>query len=193
MVGIAFASTKLITVTLDGKPFTKKGAVINGQLYVPASDVAKAFSLDLKYDAANSAATFTTSGGQEAATGAEGKTDEWLFNGHTRVKLSSATSTIARGTVYLLEVRNADKKTKVFNFGFSETQLLLLDADENQVPGALVDRDKDYSVWVQSATPYRAKFVFKTPEGFAAKRMVIRLQTQISGNQPVQEVFRVTL
>lgn len=191
---LAFASqTKLITVTLEGKPITKSGRVINGKLYIPADEAAKAFGHKLEYKSGASSAKFVLAGGANPEQGADGLVDEWLFNGITRLMLMSNWQTENGKVVFTLEVRNAERASKIYRFGFSEAQFLLFDAKGNQVTVNLMELNKDYSVDVKPATPYRVRYGCVFPEGFEPIRAVIRIPTQIQGNPMRIELFRVNL
>jgi len=166
--------------------------MIDGQLYVPASDVAKALSMNLSYKSGGSIATMVGSGGMNAAEGPQGKMDEVLFNGKTRLTLLSETESSSKGTVYTLEVRNAEAKPKRYLFGQkNRTQFSFYDESNMQVDASLVDFNKDLMPLVEPGTPYRAKWVVKIPEGFVAKKIVIRLGAQFPANPATEEVFRI--
>lgn len=191
---IALASqNKLVTVTLEGQPITKNGRIINGKLYIPADEAAKAFGHKLEYKSGASSAKFVLAGGANPEQGADGIVDEWLFNGITRLMLMSNREIENGKVVFMLEVRNAERASKIYRFGFSEAQFLLFDAKGNQVTVNLMELNKDYSVDVKPATPYRVRYGCTFPDGFEPIRAVIRIPTQIQGNPMRIELFRVNL
>src|SRR5436309_7753257 len=149
---VVYAKGKWITVTYDGKPLTTKGAILNGQLYVPAADVAKGFSMNLNYPKGGSHASFEFAG-SDPANSPQGKLNEFLFNGKTRMKL------LGEGMVYTLEVRNAEKKPKSYHFGHEgQSQVSLFDGINTEVDAVLVDAKSNSSVELRSGSSYRVQW-----------------------------------
>ncbi len=185
-----FAQSKWISVMMDGKPLSSKGLVVGGQLYVPAADVARALGMSVSYKQGSGTASLASTGGANQANGPEGKLDEWLFNGKTRLRVLSSTESSSDGTVYTLEVKNAEKVAKDYNFQSNSTKLTMYDSSDHEVIGTLQNRDDGFKT-LPAASPYKVKWVFPIKDGFTPVRMVIYIHTQISGDSPVDEAFRI--
>lgn len=190
---LAFATfAPTYKLTLDGQVVTTEGTLINGRLFVPADSIAKALGKSYTYKPGSTVATIDANGGQFQATGAEGKTGSWLFNGRTRVMLGTSFEDLNDRKVISLEVRNAEPTKKGYNFGFQNTKYTLYDADGNSIEGNIVSDDY-YSYDIQPATMKRIQVKYRFTEGFKPVRMVLSLQTQISGHPPKDEIFRISL
>ena len=191
---IAFAAeVKNVVVKMDGNVLTSKGLTINGQLYVPASDVAKALGKSLTFSPASKSAIIQSAGGANAAEGANGKLGDWLFNGRTRAKMSAIEE--LNGEYFVtIEYRNGEKVRKQYYFGFTESATIFFDDADNQFEAVLADRNKDYAIWLEPGSPYKVKYKFKENiSGKTIKRCVLRVLTQVSGNPAKQEVFRIQI
>jgi hypothetical protein len=183
------ASAKL---TLDGTTISTRGIVQNGQLYVPAADVAKALGKSYAFNAASKTGTISDSGGATQNQGVSGKVGEWITNGRTRVKLDPGFTENGDKKLLSFEFRNGEKKAKSYNFGFGDTDYILYDAEGNSKEGEL-EGSEAYSVDLQPAAMQRIKVYYRFGDDFKPVRLVITLGTQISGNPDKKEVFRIQL
>lgn len=183
------ASGRLI---LDGTTISTRGIVQNGQLYVPAADVAKALGKGYAYNAASKTGTISDTGGVNQNEGVSGKVGEWLTNGRTRVKLEPGFTEKDNKKLLSFEFRNGEKKAKSYNFGYTATDYILYDSEGNSKEGEL-DGTEAYSVDLQPAAMQRIKVWYRFEDDFKPVRLVVTLVTQISGNPAKQEVFRVSL
>ena len=190
---IAIAALQSGKLVLDGQTISTRGIVQNGQLYVPASDVAKALGKSYAYNAATKTGNISDSGGANQNEGASGNVGEWITNGRTRVKLEPGFTDGERGKKLLsFEFRNAEKKVKSFNFGYTATDYILYDAEGNSKEGEL-EGSEAYSVDLQPAAMQKIRVYYKFEDDFKPVRLVITLGTQISGNPAKQETFRIKL
>lgn len=183
------AGAKLV---LDGQTISTKGIVQNGQLYIPASDVAKALGKSYAYNSATKTGSITDGGGATQNDGVNGNADEWLTNGRTRVKLNSGFEDKDGKKLLSFEFRNGEKKPKSYNFGFPQTDYILYDEDGNSKEGEL-EGGEAYSVGIQPAAMQRIKVWYRFGDDFKPVRLVVTLGTQISGNPAKVEVFRIKL
>lgn len=179
-----------IKVTLDGKPLSSRGFVRDGQVYIPASDVAKALGKSYAYDKAKKTARLGTAGGTVQSTGVDGKAGETLFNGVTRLTVGTQFIPGDPYTLLDFEARNGENKEKTYHFGFTSTKYTLFDAAGQSVEGEMKNNDH-YAVDLPPAEFRKFQVSFRFPAGFQPVRMVVRLSTQVPGNPAKIEVFRV--
>lgn len=183
------AGAKLV---LDGQTISTKGIVQNGQLYVPAADVAKALGKNYSYNAATKTGSMADGGGANQNDGVSGNVGEWLTNGRTRMKLDSGFTTRDDKKLLSFEFRNGEKKPKSFHFGYVDTDYILYDEDGNSKQGEL-DGNEAYNATLQPAAMQRIKVWYRFEDDFKPVRLVVTLGTQISGNPAKVEVFRIKL
>lgn len=184
-----FQGAKLV---LDGQTISTRGIVQGGQLYVPASDVAKALGKSYAYNAGTKTGSIADGGGTNQNDGVSGNAGDWLTNGRTRIKLEPGFTEKDNKKLISFEVRNGEKKLKNYKFGYVATDYILYDEEGNSKEGELEDRDA-YSVDLQPAAMKRFKVYYKFDESFKPVRLVVILGTQISGNPAKDEVFRIKL
>lgn len=179
-------------LTLDGQTISTRGIVQGGQLFVPAADVAKALGKTYAYNAGTKTGTIADGGGASQNDGVSGKVGDWLTNGRTRIKLEPG-FTEGDGKKFLtFEVRNGEKKLKDYHFGFTVTDYVLYDEQGNSKAGEL-EGSEAYSVGLQPAAMQRFKVYYRFEDDFKPVRLVVTLETQISGNPAKNEVFRIKL
>jgi hypothetical protein len=187
------AAGKLI---LDGTTISTRGIVQNGQLYVPAADVAKALGKAYAYNSANRTGTISDAGGASQNLGPSGNVGEFITNGRTRIKLDPGFTDVQTPAGIekhvTFEVRNGEKIRKSYSFGFGTTDYTLYDEQGNSKEGELVGTEF-YSIWLQPAAMQRFKVKYKFGEDFKPVRMVVVLTTQLSGNPVKMETFRIKL
>lgn len=189
---VAFALAQSgIKVTLDGKPLSSRGFVKDGLVYIPANDVAKALGKTYAYDKAKKSARLGSAGGAFQTDGIEGKAGETLFNGITRFTVGTTLTPGEPYTILEIEARNAEKSNKTYKFGFTSTRYTVFDAAGIAIEGEMKNNDY-YAVPLAQAEFRKVPVSFKFPAGFVPVRMVVRLETQVSGNPPRSEIFRIT-
>lgn len=191
LAGAAFAYVRqnAITIHLDGSLVSERGLMHEGEVYVPLKDVAAATGRDLTVE--GSAAKLEYKGGQNEQPGVAGKVGATLFNGVTR--LTAGTPSREGSKLRLpLEVRNAGDKEKSYRFGFSKSSYEAYDEEGVRAVGKIPGRDF-YTATVAPAAFVQPVAEFDLPAGFEPKRIVLRIHTQVPGNDPQLEVFRIML
>ncbi len=184
------AGQKAIQVSIDGKVVSSRGLLKDGVVYVRLDDLAKASGKSYSFDRAKAIAKVAAVGGTFQADGVEGMAGAFIDNGISRLKVATAFNDAGAENVLEIEVRNAEKQTKDYNFGFTVTKYTLFDSNGNAVEGTLIGSEM-YSVGLAQAEFRKLNVKFRFPAGYAPTRLVIRLQTQISGKPPRSEIFRV--
>lgn len=179
-------------LVIDGQTVSTRGIVQNGQLYVPAADVAKALGKTYAFNAGSRTGTITTPGGANQRDGASGMVGEWITSPITRLKVDAGLTQEGRFHWQSFEIRNAEKSAKIFRFGFATTEYVLYDKDGNSVKGKSVGSDV-YSVTIQPAAMKTVRVRYELPAGFEAVRAVYTITTQVSGSPSKREVFRISM
>jgi hypothetical protein len=176
-----------VTVSFDGQAMSSKAIIRDGILYIPAADVTKATGRTLKTDTPGKAYGLVLSGGVNAADGASGKARDVLFNGTTRLTVSSPAVEGDR-LILNMEVRNAEKKTKTYYVMPSESKFLLLDSQGNSMDAMSVS-ESFFDLEPGSMKKFSVKYDIS--KGFTPDRIVVTLHTHVPGNSPKKETFRV--
>lgn len=192
VAAMAFAYQASAKLVLDGQTISSKGIIQNGQLYVPASDVAKALGKNYAFNAATKTGTISDGGGANQNDGVSGNVGEWLTNGRTRMKLEPGFTDKDDRKLLSFEFRNGEKKPKDFHFGYVQTDYTLYDEDGNSKQGEL-EGSEAYAASLQPAAMQRIKVWYRFGDDFKPVRLVVTLGTQISGNPAKVEVFRIKL
>ncbi len=192
-----------VKVLLDGKTLSTRGIVQNGQVYVPAADVAKALGKTYAFDKKANVAKLsggssaanpgpgTPAGGADPSAGVDGKAGDVLFNGITRLTVGTELRVGDPYTTLEIEARNAEKVAKNYKFGFTSTRYTLFDSAGVAIEGEMKNNDH-YVVELAQAEFRVVKVSFKLPPDYRPARLVVRLSTQVYGHPQKEEVFRVT-
>lgn len=197
--GVALAAVFApIKVMIDGKLVSSRAIQKDGLVYVPVTDLAKAMGKTYSFDKATNTAKLgggatvkpVAGGGAFQAEGVDGKAGETLFNGITRATVATSFTPGDPYTTLEIEFRNAEKATKAYHFGYTATRYTLFDDAGTAIEGEMKNNDH-YAVDLAQAEFRKILVSFRMPAGFKPSRLVIRLDTQVSGNPPRIEIFRV--